>query len=333
MNKDYTVNDYRKIFEMAIDSNIEIRTQDGKDQLVIADNEKWSPCYKQGDKKREQLPKYWFISDKGNLVSCQSGKAMLLKKDNDNGRYSYHFHITIDDNTVTKNIECHNLVWLVFGGLSYGKAEELLEEQGIFAFGRKNSEEIKLNGHHVGDKEDNSPDNVELVTTPAHIIIDKVPKNSDSNKVNDFLMEFGKMAVAEEPSKISILLTGQKLNKDTLEIESDNGFRCLYGTDKVTLSKKAIYQLLTMQNGYKSKWLIDKATELILKTYGIDFFTEPKYLCTKEMEFYKCEKIGEELVITDINNMGEIIDKHLIMCYLNSDNVAEVYIDKQEETA
>lgn len=333
-NKELTYKDYKKIFDKEMNSGKKIYTQDKSEELIIEDNEKWKQCYKPGDRVREQLPQYWFISDRGNLISVVREKAYWLKKEdfNNSGRYSYHCNIYIDDETsVKKNIELHNLVRIVFGGLSYGVADELLQEQGLFAFGVKNSEEIKLNGHHIGDKADNTPGNIELLSTNAHKIIDKVPKKTDTETVQKFLAEFGAMAEQEEPSRFSILLTGQKIDTDTMEISEDNGFRALYGTDKIVLSKKAMLDLIALQNGFKSKWLVDRVTEVLCKTYGLDYFTEPKYLCTTEYSFYKCEKVADELHITEINDIRELVNKHFIMCYLNKDRQAECYIENQEE--
>lgn len=323
--------EYKNIFDREMNSGKKIYTQDKTEELIIDDNEKWKQCYKKGDKAREQLPKYWFISDQGNLISVAKGKAYWLKKDESNGRYSYHFVIQTDEETsVKKNIELHNLVRIVFGGLSYGMAEDMLQEQGIFAFGVKNSKEVKLNGHHIGDKADNSPENIELVTTKAHTIIDKVPKDSDPEKMKKFLMEFGEMAQTEEPHKISVLLTGQRLDANTHEVIADDNVRVLYGTNKITLTEQAMKELVHMQTEGKNVWLVNRITEVLLQTYGLEYFTDPKYLCTKDHSFFKCEKIDTELVITRTDDMLELAGKHFIMCYLNKDNYAECVIDGQE---
>lgn len=330
--KDLDYKDYKKIFDREMNSGKKIITQDTKEELIIDDNEKWKQCYSPKDKARSQLPIYWFVSDQGNLISVYKNKAYWLKKDEDNGRYSYHFNIYTDEETsVKKNIEAHNLVRIVFGGLSYGIAEDMLQEQGIFAFGIKNSEEVKLNGHHIADKSDNSPGNVELVSTNAHKIIDKVPKKNKPEAIAKFLSEFGDMAAVEVPDKFSILLTGQKIDKDTLEIIEDDGSRALYETDKIMLSKEAVEQLISIQNDVKNRWLIDRIVNTLTSTYGIEYFLEPKYLCTQNHSFFKCEKIADELVITQVNDIRELVDKHFIMCYLNQDNKAECMIESQEE--
>lgn len=326
----YTYRDYKRLFDKEMNSGKRIYTQDGSEELIIEDNEKWRQCYKPGDRVREQLPQYWFCSDKGNLISVVKGKAYWLKKDEWNGRYSYHFNVYLDDETsVKKNIELHNLVRIVFGGLSYGLADDMLQEQGIFAFGIKKSKEVKLNGHHMGDKEDNSPENVELVTTNAHKVIDALPKNADTENISKFLAKFGDMAEVEEPNKISILLTGKKLDKDFNVIE-DNGYRALYGTDKVVLTKKAMKDFMALQNECESRWIVNRIIEVLVQTYGSEYFIEPKYLCTTN-SFYKVEKIAEELHITGVDDITELTDKHFIMCYLNKDNRAECSIDGQEE--
>lgn len=329
-NKDYK--DYKEIFDREMNSGRKIYTQDKTEELIIEDNEKWKQCYKPEDKIREQLPPFWFISDRGNLISVAKGKAYWLKKEdfNNSGRYSYHCNICIDSETsVNKNIELHNLVRIVFGGLSYGKADELLQQQGIFAFGVKNSQQIKLNGHHIGDKADNSPDNIELITTEAHKIIDKTPKKTDPETIHKFLAELGKMAEQEEPDKFTLLLTGQKIDKDTLEIIEDNGYRVLLGTNKIILSRNAVDQMITLQKNIKNAWLIDEVTKALCKTYGLEYFVVPKYLCTTDYSFYKCEKVADELHITEVTDVNELVNKSFIMCNLNKDRQAEYLIDKE----
>lgn len=321
MKKDLEYRDYKKIFDKEMNSGKRIFTLDNKEELIIEDNERWKQCYKPGVKAREQLPQYWFVSSSGNLISVYKGKACWLKKDECNGRYSYHFNIDIDgETTICKNIEVHNLVGIVFGSPTYGIAKDMLDKQGLFAFGIKNSDEVKINGHHTLGKEDNSPESIEFVSTDIHKVIDKVPKKSDTESEVNFLKEFGSMVSKEVPDKASVLLTGQKDGKEYSFIDT---------TNKLKLSGNAMQELLTLQNGAMSRWLIDKVTEMLLKDYGLDYFTEPKYLSSGQ-SFYRCEKGDEGLYITEIEDISELADKNIIMCCINEDGQAEFFIDTQE---
>lgn len=79
-NKKLTAEEFKEIFEKEVKSNMVITSRDKKEKIVIADNEEWRQCYKQNDENREELPKYWFLSDRGNLISVFSGKPYLIKK-------------------------------------------------------------------------------------------------------------------------------------------------------------------------------------------------------------------------------------------------------------
>lgn len=322
---------YKSIFDDVIENNIPITTNDKKEKLVITDGEIWKQCYKYGDKVRDKLPTYWFISDKGNLISVKHGKPRLLKKDYLNGRYSYHFNINIDDETkIKKNIEGHNLVRLVFGGLSYGKADDLLDEDGIFAFGIRTNKKLTLQGHHIGKKEDNSPYNIELLSANAHKVLHKASTVglNDIKDIKKILVEFERMASEEEPNKISVLFTGQKVDKNTLEITDNNEIKLLdtmESNDNIKLSKQELQKLQSM-------CIIDNAIVMLLDTYGMDYLEEPKYLTTRvgEYRFYKCENVADEICITETNDTRELAGKDYIMCYFNENNEVECNIQKDE---
>lgn len=333
-NKKLDYTEYREAFYEFMASGKEVRTQDNKEKLILTDNEKWKQCYKPTDKIRKLLPPFWFVSDQGNLISLQSGKAKWLKKDEENGRYSYHFLIWEDEDTFRrKNIEAHNLVWLVFGGKSFGRAEELLEEFGIDAFGVKNDKEIKLNGHHKDKKENNSPDNIEVITTEAHKVIDKVPspeKMKDSERVNSFLTDFSNMAAVENPNGITVLLTGQKLDKDTNEIIDDDGYRSLESVNSIKFSSEAMKQIQLLTTKAISRQIINLITEKLLEEYGLEYFQEPRYLFTTDYTFYRCSANGTDtLDITEVTDIQELQNKSFIKCYINSNHNAECFIAQE----
>lgn len=324
--KKKTFEKYLEIFEMEINSNEFIFTQDKKEKINISEIKNWKPCYKKGDKIRELLPQFWFISDKADIISVAKGKAYLLKKDDSDGkgRYSYHFYIhNADDTYSMKNIEAHNLLVLVYGGLTYGKADKLLEDRGLYAMGVKDRNKLNVQGHHIKNK-DNSIDNVELLSTKAHDIVHKIPKEVIDDTCISFMNELGTLATDEEPNKISVLRTGQQVDKNTLEIIEDDTSRLLYATDDVKMSNNAIKQIQRYN-------IINIATDLLINSYGNDYFIEPKYLYTKDNTsyFYKCEMVADELKITEINDTRELANKHFIKCYVNADDKIECCIENK----
>ena len=323
-----TSQEYKDIFDREITRNRTITIEDKKEKIVITDDEEWKQCYKQGDKILEQLPKFWFVSDKCNLISVSSGKAYLVRKIKKcKDRYCYKFIIGMDgDKPIFKNIQCHNLTRLVFGGKSYGNADKLLEEDGLYSFSING-----LQGHHIGDRTDNSPGNNELLLAKPHRLVTRGQRLNRNNveDVDNFLIDFELMASEEEPNKISVLFPGHKVDKKTLEIINDNEIKLLdtmYSQNNVKFTEQALNQM-------KSIRIIINAIDLLIDKYGIDFFEESKYLLTRDKEylFYKCEHIENELSITEINQLSELINKDYILCYLNEDNKLECYIDNVQK--
>lgn len=336
MKEEWTYKDYANCFFDILDSNEVIQTEGKTEQLVFTDNEKWKQCYSPNDKARSQLPIFWFVSDIGNLIAIETRgknkgkKAHLLKKWEQDGYYSYHFSYKVDDETtICKSIKLHNLVGIVFGSYRYGKAHDLLEEQGIFAIGVKNKQKLAVNGHHEESKENNSPKALEFVTTKVHKdIIDALPSMEEPGL--KYIKDFSTITSEEEPNKISILLVGQTIDKESHKIIDDNGFRAIYGTDKITLSANAVEQLKNIKNDILDRWLVYKAIDSLVNTYDADYFVDPKYFTTNNDKYFKCEKISDELHITDIDNMLELVDKHLIGCFLNEDNTASCVVQTSE---
>lgn len=317
--------DYLEIFEMEINSKEYVYTQDKTEKVRIADFT-WKPCYKKEHYIRKIFPKYWFISNKGHVISVYKGKAYLLKKDLDNGRYSYHFRIYDDDGRyVIKNIELHNLLLLVHDGYFFGKAKEILKERGLYAFGVREKNKVNLQGHHIKGK-DNDINNTEGLTTNVHETIQKAPNELTDDVVGDFVQELGTVVADEEPNEICILETGQIVNKNTLEIIEDDTSRSIYATDDIKMSNNAIKQIQRYNT-------INIATDLLINNYGNDYFIEPKYLYTKDdlLHFYKCEMAADELKIKEINDTRELANKNYIMCYINADNKVECYIENKEQ--
>ena len=319
--------EYKERFILSMNDDDEITTKDGKEKLDKSDKD-WEQCYKKGNKAREQLPNFWFCSNskENEVVSVIHKKSHLLKKyDSGYGRYSYHYNITCDngERTSTKNMQCHNLARIVFGGLSYGIAEELLDKYGVFAFG---TGEYDLHGHHIGSKDDNSPENIELLSCRVHRILHKAPNDVKSDKIGKFLTDYSNMACEEQPNKISVLYAGEKVDKNTLEHIEDDEIRVIYATDKdnIELSEEVLKEL-------RNQIIIGESIDLLIDNYGEDYFNEPKYLCTKDenYSFYRCEKVEEEIRITEKKDTRELANKKYIMCYLNKDDKIECCIEKE----
>lgn len=327
-DKKLTAKQYKEIFDREINSNRIITTSDKTEELVITDGERWKQCYKKGNKTREKFPKYWFISDKCNLISVQRGKPFLVRKNKQGkDRFAYKFYIyeKDKDKPVLKSIQCHNLVWLVFDGKSYGSAKKMIKKDGIYAYSING-----VNGHHVGDKSNNNPECIEALMGKVHRLVTRAQRLNRNNveDVDNFLIDFELISNEEEPNKISVLFPGHKVDKNTLEMINDDEIKyidTIDSLDNVKFTKQAL-------NKMKSVSIIICAIDLLMDKYGVDFFEESKYLFTRDEEylFYKCEQVENELSITEINQLSGLANKDYILCCLNEDNKVECYIDNIE---
>lgn len=318
--------EFKEIFEKEVKINMLVTSKDKKEKIVVGKDEEWRQCYKQNDENREELPKYWFYSDRGNLISVLSGKPYLIKKISKNkkniGRDRYHYHVDINGVKKSKCIFCTRLTFLVFGTKAYGKAEEEYNKYGIDAL-----IEGFLNLHHIWEKSNNSPEFLQLLKVIVHRLITKAQRTKVN--IENVLAEFCKIACEEEPYKISVLFPGHKVDKNTLEMINDNEIKYIDTLDSQDNIKFATEQAL---GKLKSICIILSATDLLFENYGVDFFENTRYLVTRDKEylFYKCEQVENELVITEVNKLSELANKDYILCCLNEDNKVECYIDNIE---
>ena len=209
--KDY--NFYQEKFEQLINAGVPIIERKGKkveEVFVPAADEVFKQCWADTVTRRT-LPTYWFVSNYANLISGGEKKLKLVHKEprKDSGKFSYKYVIRENGEAHVKNIEGHDLAWLVFGADSFGLAEELFQEKGIHAFGVRSKEGLNVQGHHKdGDDINNDPENGKFVTDRVHTLFDQIPSLDASDKEQiGFMKNLGKMMDQENPDKITILWT------------------------------------------------------------------------------------------------------------------------------
>lgn len=209
--KDY--NFYQEKFEQLINAGVPIIERKGKkveEVFVPAADEVFKQCWADTVTRRT-LPTYWFVSNYANLISVGEKKLKLVHKEprKDSGKFSYKYVIRENGEAHVKNIEGHDLAWLVFGADSFGLAEELFQEKGIHAFGVRSKEGLNVQGHHKdGDDINNDPENGKFVTDRVHTLFDQIPSLDASDKEQiGFMKNLGKMMDQENPDKITILWT------------------------------------------------------------------------------------------------------------------------------
>ena len=241
---------YAALFKAALEEDRPIySTSNPNKRFEAADGEKFKQCYADTP-TRKTFPKYWFISDGCNLISMESGEPKWIEgyKKNKTGK-CYKYIIYDGDTMQKKNIEAHNLVALVFESEVYGRALELLEQDGVFSFGVKNNEKLSNNGHHKdGNRANNNPNNIQIVTNTIHTLIDRIPNpNGTGEQEIEFMQQLGELAAKEEPNKITVLFTGYTYDPKENNWYKD-GEKSIHAVNKITLSPYAANQLISILN-------------------------------------------------------------------------------------
>ena len=240
---------YYNKFNELYDSGLPIRESVTNEIFESEDNEEFKQCYADTPERR-LFPKHWLISKKANLINVCEQKLQLVHKNprEGSGKFSYKFSIPQENGvSITKNIEAHNLVGLVFGSDSFGVAAEQLKEKGVYAFGVRSEEGINDQGHHKdGDDTNNDPSNILFVTDRVHAMFDSIPKpNASNDKEIAFMKRFGEIAKLENPNGITVLLPDHTYNSQTSQWTIGKGVDII-GTKEITVTENFLRELQTI---------------------------------------------------------------------------------------
>ena len=210
---------YLKKFNELMEKDTPIYMKGEKEPLKLSEGEFFLQCYvpKYSNilfaKARSQMPRYWFVSNKGNLVSVKRNKPVWIKLQGD-VRKEYRIASNETNGWEKDKPICnYDLVALVFGSYAFGKACEFLEKKGVWAIGKG---KMMVNGHHLlgfanlETQEDvNDYTKIEFVTEYIHQLFQMVPDlNSDEKKYQVFMKELVKRVSEEVPNKAVIFFDG-----------------------------------------------------------------------------------------------------------------------------
>jgi len=216
----------RELFYKFMSEGQPVFDKDGN-ELILKDGEEFRQCYDPNDNIRNTMPKSWFVSNYCNLISVYGKKVRWLKMDLDEqGRGAYHWYINEEH---IKRISAYALRDLIFGAYKYGKAEGLLNEKGVYAFGHASVPD-NLQCHHPDKRSDSpeklyEPGNTEIVTYRMHDLIHKAPDHKASPKDEAEYMNKLLKAVSEEaPNQITFVATGEVYHPSTDTWEKDKAF-------------------------------------------------------------------------------------------------------------
>lgn len=223
MNK-YSPEEYKEIFKQILADGVPIYQYDqagnrGK-QLIIREDEIFLQCYDPEDETRKNFPPCWFISEHGDVINVSDPKKPEWKRKywkKESKSYIYNFPITLDDGRIMyRNIPEHNLRGLVFGSYRFGKAQTMLDKEGLSSFGIRRKAQPAVNGHHIDEnKKNNNHDNIEFVSTEVHTLMDQIPKiDADDETEIKFMQQFSKLMDSENPDGVTVLAANPKMITD-----------------------------------------------------------------------------------------------------------------------
>ena len=306
---------YEKLFRSLALEGLWVSTDDGSEKVYVDNYEEWRQCYSPYSKARAELPKYWFVNSKGDLISVQSGKAVLLKKDDKlsaeyreqnpekkTNRYlNYHY----DGGA---NITAHTLVALVFESMAYGRAQELINEKGLAAFG--NSAKVdNVQTHHLdSNKQNNRPSNLENVTALSHKILNVNQERVTDESRADFMQKFSRMAAVEEPGRISLMIMDEEpdIRDTTKQVQTKQ----LRAVNDISFSQESFYQALKLYDKAvqeKHRHIADECIKLILQHKSIDYFNDKRFICYNNQLYFECIRTAaDEISTTEVEYSEKI---------------------------
>lgn len=211
------VNNFKEKFETAMKEERPIYNKDGQ-QLMLEADEYFKQCYSPDKSGRNELPQYWFLSNKEHLISVEKKEPRWLSDDAEsrNGRGRYQF---VKEDGLRESVEAATLQALVFDSYIFGEdAKRLLKEKGLKAFGRVDNP-VALNTHHIEGKGNEAAEQLEIVKSLVHIPLHKNPK-TEHEKI-EHMLELAEVATKEAPEKIVYVSDGIVMDRETGEWSDD----------------------------------------------------------------------------------------------------------------
>ena len=236
---------YKNNFRRVVEKKIEVVgcKYDTEVSEVIENVEEYRQCYKLGDKVREQLPRYWFVSKEGFLVNVKNAdKPKWVSPNLDSGRPQFKI------SKYKKPIATYMLVALVWDSYRTKNAQTVLDERGVRGIGRfelkKKQHIARVQAHHIRNyiKEksienyisNNDPENIQLVTVREHDVLNRLQEgktdktifyqpsfmNVPNNEIQAYDIENAKMLDINRLEVVATLEVGYiPLEKDSIMTE------------------------------------------------------------------------------------------------------------------
>lgn len=232
---------YKNNFKRVVEKKIEVVgcKYDTEVSEVIENAAEYRQCYMPGDKVREQLPRYWYISKEGFLVNVKNAdKPKWVRPNLDSGRPQFKI------SKYNKPIATYMLVALVWGSYRTKNAQTVLDQRGVRGIGRfelkKKQHIARVQAHHIRNyiKEksienyisNNDPENIQLVTVREHDVLNRLQEgktdvmlfyqpsfmNVPNNEIQAYDIENAKMMDVNQLEIVCVL------SGETIPFEKDS---------------------------------------------------------------------------------------------------------------
>ena len=169
---------------------------------VIINSDDFRQCYNKANKARKMLPKYWFLSKEGFLISVKGKKPKWIKPNLKSGRPQ--FKVWYNGKAIS--ITTYDLVALVWDSYISKDAYILIEKYGLKALGASKitngKHSPKVQGHHTRKEgylsektysnyvKNNDPTKIQLLTNREHIILHSLTGSWDKDKNKFYMPKF-----------------------------------------------------------------------------------------------------------------------------------------------
>lgn len=258
---------WKSRFEELRQNGAVIYSKDKKKSFVMKEDEVFKQCWAD-TLTRKYFPARWFVSEE-HLVSVYKKRIIYIpKNERKSGRAYYKYRIKDDlkQTDKTRNIEAHNLIWLVWGAPAFGKAEKLLAEKGIDAFGGNVKGEDVVHGHHKDNNIKNSSlSNGKFIIAKVNRLLEdkRSGYNATLKDKSEFLPKMYAIIQDENPDHTTILFTGE-------HGKTDGKF--------------------TFKGGIKDIVSVDAAKPVTSELSDLKFLVTDVYMVLSEEDIFKVEE-------------------------------------------
>ena len=252
----FKAKEYQDFLNKWLEAGLPIYDRDNKQELLLKDDEKFEQVFNPELPYRNELPRTWFFSNFGNLISVyddiitNTTKVLYLppsEYNNVRGTHGFIHPIT----KANRTIRHHNLIIIMTQKNVSEKFLKTLELYGTYAFAPDSTYTELLNGHHNANvakypEKRYSSDNLSGISTACHELMrDSKKTTTDDLDEIQYMLDIAKTMEQEEPGQPICIMTGKTFDKEGNYIGDDKTY-CPSGVKSIMLSEQTFNLLNTI---------------------------------------------------------------------------------------